>query len=162
MTNDYSNMLKQIDKQLKKYGNVQSLMQYYNKSNLYMEHYFQNGNKATGIDKISKEEYECNIDENLDNLIANMKCHKYFPKEVRRVMIPKPNGKQRPLGIPSYEDKLVQACTARILNHIFERYFKDFSYGFRPNRDCHQAIKRIDEIIMEQKVNYIVEADIKE
>lgn len=161
MINDYSNMLKQIDKQLKKYGNVQSLMKYFNKNNLFIEHYLQNGNKATGIDKISKAEYECNINENLDNLIINMKGHKYFPKEVRRVMISKPNGKQRPLGIPSYEDKLVQACTARILNHIFERYFKDFSYGFRPNRDCHQAIKRIDEIIMNQKVNYIVEADIK-
>lgn len=161
MANDYSNMLKQIDKQLKKYGNVQSLMQYINVNNLYKEHLWQDSNKATGVDKISKDKYAINIKDNLNNLIINMKRKKYFPKEVRRVMIPKPNGKQRPLGIPSYEDKLVQASMARILNEILERYFKDFSYGFRPNKDCHQAIKRIDEIIMKQKINYIVEADIK-
>lgn len=97
----------------------------------------------------------------LNDLVNSMKKKSYKPKAVRRVLIPKPNGKQRPLGIPSYEDKIVQAKMAEILNIIFERYFKDFSYGFRPNRDCHQAIDKIDKTIMYENVNWIVEADIK-
>lgn len=161
MKNEYSDMRKQIDKQLDKYNNVQSLMRYINVNSLYKKHIEQNKNKATGIDKITKEEYEVNIGIKLKELINKMKTNKYYPQPVRRVMIPKPNGKERPLGIPSYEDKIIQAKMAEILNIIFERYFKDFSYGFRPNRDCHQAIKAIDETIMHGKVNWIVEADIK-
>lgn len=161
MKNDYSDMKKQIDRQLDKYKNVQSLMRYINVNSLYKMHVNQDKNKATGIDKVTKEEYEVNIEIKLEELINTMKHNKYYPKPVKRVMIPKPNGKERPLGIPSYEDKLIQAKMAEILNIIFERYFKDFSYGFRPNRDCHQAIKKIDEIIMYGKVNWIVEADIK-
>lgn len=161
MKNDYSDMKKQIDKQLDKYNNVQSLMRYINVKSLYKIHIEQEKNKATGIDKITKEEYEQNIETKLKELINNMKSNKYYPKPVRRVMIPKTNGKERPLGIPSYEDKLIQAKMAEILNIIFERYFKDCSYGFRPNRDCHKAIKTIDNTIMHGKVNWIVEADIK-
>ena len=161
MKNDYSDMKKQIDKQLDKYNNVQSLMRYINVKSLYKIHIEQEKNKATGIDKITKEEYEQNIETKLKELINNMKSNKYYPKPVRRVMIPKANGKERPLGIPSYEDKLIQAKMAEILNIIFERYFKDCSYGFRPNRDCHKAIKTIDNTIMHGKVNWIVEADIK-
>lgn len=161
MIKDYSDMEKRIDKQLKKFHNVQSLMQYINERNLWIEHARQDGKKATGIDRITKEEYCEHAKDNIEDLVKRMKTHKYRPQPVRRVMIPKANGKMRPLGIPAYEDKLVQAEMARILNIILDRYFKDFSYGFRPNRDCHQAIKRIDEIIMHGKVNYIVEADIK-
>lgn len=161
MLKDYSNMEKQIDKQLRKFNNVQSLMQYINEENLQLMSTLQDGKKATGIDKVTKEQYTENIQENISNLVFRMKNRKYKPQPVRRVLIPKPNGKMRPLGIPSYEDKLVQAKMAEILNLIFDRYFKDFSYGFRPNRNCHQAIKNIDSIIMHKNVNWIVEADIK-
>ena len=161
MIKDYSDMEKRIDKQLKKFHNVQSLMQYINERNLWLEHARQDGKKATGVDKITKEQYSEHVEDNIKDLVSRMKTHKYRPQPVRRVMIPKANGKMRPLGIPSYEDKLVQAKMAEILNIIFDRYFKDFSYGFRPNRDCHQAIKKIDEIIMHGKVKWIVEADIK-
>lgn len=161
MINDCSDMKKQINKQLDKYNNVQSLMIYINERSLYSIHMKQDGNKATGVDRINKKDYSANIGENLNRLITKMKRRKYYPIAVRRVMISKTNGKQRPLGIPSYEDKLVQGKMAEILNVIFERYFKDFSYGFRPNRDCHQAIKKIHETIMYKKVNWIVEADIK-
>lgn len=154
-------MEKQISKQLEKYSSVQGLMRYINVESLYKIHEKQDGSKATGVDKIDKEQYSINAKEKLEKLIKRMKEHKYRPLPVRRVEIPKQNGKTRPLGIPSYEDKLVQASMAEILNSIFERYFKDFSYGFRPNRNCHQAIDRIDKTIMNGKVNFIVEADIK-
>ena len=161
MVKDCSNMNKQILKQLEKYNNVQGLMQYINVDTLYQKHRNLNGKKATGIDKVTKEKYNEEIISNLTNLIDRMKKHKYMPQPARRVEIPKPNGKTRPLGIPSYEDKIVQAQMAEILNIIFERYFKDFSYGFRPNKDCHKAIKKLDETIMHGKVKWIVEADIK-
>ena len=161
MTNDYLDMKKQIDKQLSKFGNVQGIMRYFNEDSLYKMHLKQNGNKATGIDKTTKAKYDENAKENIRNLVKNMKCHKYYPNPSKKVLIPKPNGKMRGLGISTYEDKIVQAKAAEILNIIFDRYFMDFSYGFRPNRDCHQAIKKVDEIIMHGKTNIIVEADIK-
>lgn len=161
MLKQYSDMEKQINKQLDKYKSVQGLMRYINVQSLYELHGKQDGNKATGVDKVNKEQYSINTKDKLEQLIKAMKEHKYKPLPVKRVEIPKPNGKTRPLGIPSYEDKLVQAKMAEILNIIFERYFKDFSYGFRPNRSCHQAIEKIDKTIMHEKVNFIVEADIK-
>lgn len=161
MLKQCSDMEKQINKQLDKYSNVQGLMRYIDVHSLYKLHEKQNGSKATGIDKVDKAQYSINTKDKLEQLIEKMKEHKYRPLPVKRVEIPKPNGKTRPLGIPSYEDKLVQARMAEILNVIFERYFKDFSYGFRPNRSCHQAIDKIDKTIMKEKVNFIVEADIK-
>ena len=151
----------EIRRQLVKYRNVQSLMQYINVKTLKTKHQELSGEKATGIDKVTKEEYESNLEENVENLVKKMKTFSYRPKAVRRVYIPKANGKQRPLGIPSYEDKLVQGVMADILTAIYEPIFLDCSYGFRPNKDCHMAIKEIDKIIMKGKVNYVVEADIK-
>lgn len=118
--------------------------------------------KATGIDNISKGEYEENLDKNLKDLIDRMKTFSYRPKAVRRTYIPKAGSdKLRPLGIPAYEDKLVQGVMAEILEEIYEPIFMNNSYGFRPNRDCHMAIDKLDKIIMKGKINYIVDADIK-
>jgi RNA-directed DNA polymerase len=117
--------------------------------------------KASGIDGVSFSEYETNLETNLITLVARMKQYSYRPQAVRRTYIPKANGKLRPLGIPCIEDKVVQKAIARILTAIYEVDFMDFSYGFRPNRGCHDAIKRLHEVLMRHRINHIVDADIK-
>jgi RNA-directed DNA polymerase len=117
--------------------------------------------KASGIDGVSFSEYETNLETNLIELVARMKQYSYRPQAVRRTYIPKANGKLRPLGIPCIEDKVVQKAIARILTAIYEVDFMDFSYGFRPNRGCHDAIKRLQEVLMRHRINHIVDADIK-
>lgn len=140
---------------------IENLIHFVNKETLKEQHRKQQSNKASGIDKMTKEEYDINIDERLDILINRMKNFSYKPLPVRRTYIPKLNGKLRPLGIPAYEDKLVQGVMADILNEIYECKFLDCSYGFRPNRNCHQALKEINQRIMINKVNYILDCDIK-
>ena len=158
MDNDFS----KITKQLKEHKTVQGIMKYVNEETIIKQHRKQEKNKATGIEGISKEDYEENLNENVKELISKMKTMSYRPKDVKRVYIPK-TGKEelRPLGIPAYEDKLVQGAMTDVLNEIYENIFLDCSYGFRPNRDCHQAIKKLDEIIMKKNINYVVDADIK-
>lgn len=158
MANDFS----KIAMQLEKHKTVQGIMKYVNKETIIEQHKKQEKNKATGIDGINKTNYEEELNKNAEELINRMKKMSYKPKEVKRVYIPKTGSKElRPLGIPAYEDRLVQGAMADVLNEIYEHIFLDCSYGFRPNRDCHQAIKKLDEIIMKKDTNYIVDADIK-
>lgn len=117
--------------------------------------------KAVGIDGITKEEYNRNLGENLDKLVASLKQKSYKPKPARRVEIPKDNGKTRPLSIYCYEDKLVQEALRRILEAVFEPHFYDEMMGFRPNRSCHQALKKLGVMIERNKTNYVLDADIK-
>jgi group II intron reverse transcriptase/maturase len=118
-------------------------------------------NKAPGIDRVTLEEYEKNLDGNIEDLLRRMKTMSYRPQAVRRTYVPKDNGKQRPLGIPTIEDKMVQMAFTMILEAIWEQDFTDFSYGFRPKRNCHQALKELDSILMFKPVNYVIDADIK-
>ena len=155
------NERKDIRYQVMKGYKPTSLIHLVNKETLKEQHKKQICGKASGIDKITKEEYEANLEANLDCLISRMKKFSYKPLPVRRTYIPKLNGKLRPLGIPAYEDKLVQGAIADILNEIYECKFLDCSYGFRPGRNCHQAIREINQRIMINKVKYILDADIK-
>ena len=153
--------LKGIRYQSEKYAKLTTLINRVNEESLKEAHCRQKTGKAVGVDGTTKEEYGLNLDENLKGLIARMKNYKYIPQPVRRTYIPKPNGKMRPLGIPAYEDRLVQSVMAEILNDIYEPRFLDCSYGFRPNRGAHDVVKYINQTIMTKKVNYILDADIK-
>lgn len=139
-----------------------SLAHLINVDSLKARHWGMNGKKATGIDRVTKEGYEANLENNLTDLVARMRIQAYKPQPAKRVYIPKPGtDKQRPLGIPAYEDKLVQAVLAEILNAIYEVDFLGCSYGFRPGRGCHEALGALATIIEQRPVNYIVDADIK-
>ncbi len=120
-----------------------------------------NRNKAVGIDNVSWEDYGRNLDENLECLVSRLKRKKYMPKPARRVYIPKGKTDKRPLGISALENKIVERGITNILESIYEEDFLNSSYGFRPNRNCHQALKELNDLIMFQPINHIVEADIK-
>ncbi len=117
--------------------------------------------KACGIDGRSWHEYGEDLDENLVNLVERLKAKKYKPLPAKRVYIPKNDKETRPLGLPAIEDKIVQKGIARILEAIYEADFMDCSYGFRPKRSCHHALKSIHDTVMSRPVSYIIEADIK-
>ena len=117
---------------------------------------------AAGIDEVTKEMYAENLDANLSDLINRLHKMAYIPQPVRRKYIPKPgSAKQRPLGIPCFEDKLVQAGMVRILEAVYEQDFIEDSYGFRPGRSCHAALRVLSGTVEDKPVNHIVEADIK-
>jgi len=117
---------------------------------------------AAGIDQMTKEKYAENLDANLTDLADRLQRMAYIPQPVRRKYIPKPGStKQRPLGIPCFEDKLVQAGMVRILEAVYEQDFIADSYGFRPARSCHDALKSLSHSVEDNPVNHIVEADIK-
>jgi len=117
--------------------------------------------RASGIDGVSWKEYGKQLDENLNNLVTRMKAKRYKPLPVKRVYIPKNEHEERPLGLPALEDKIVQKAISRILEAIYEADFLDCSYGFRPERNCHQAIDAVDKTIMTKPINCVIEADIK-
>ena len=157
-----SNEIIRISNIARKYSKVDTVMYALNENNLKASAKRIAGNKAVGIDNITKQEYISNIDENIRKLIESMKKMAYKPKAVKRVYIPKPGtDKKRPLGIPAIEDKIVQEVMTQILNAIYEPMFKEFSFGFRPGKSCHEAIAYLDMMLHRKKTNYIVDLDIK-
>lgn len=152
---------KGIRYQSEHFPTVQGLMHCVNEQNLMEEHRKQSRKKATGIDGVDKAQYDENAEENIRQLVERMKKFQYKPLPVRRTYIPKANGQLRPLGIPAYEDRLVQGAMANALNEVYEPRFLDCSYGFRPGRSAHDVVRYINQTIMIHKVNYVLEADIK-
>ena len=139
-----------------------ALIHHINVENLLLCYKDLKRNKACGIDGITMEEYEKNLQGNIELLVERLKSKTYRPKPVRRVYIPKPGkDEKRALGIPSLEDKLVQLMVKKIIEPIFEAKFLDCSYGFRPKLSCHDAVDCINKVIMFKPINYIVEVDIR-
>jgi group II intron reverse transcriptase/maturase len=119
------------------------------------------GNKAVGIDGVSKSDYEDRLDENITNLLVRMKTFSYRPGPVREVFIPKSDGGRRPLGISSIEDKIVQKAFARILESIYEPIFTEQSFGFRRGRKPQDAIKSIYQDLWKTRNGYVLDLDIR-
>lgn len=124
-------------------------------------HEKMDGKKAIGIDGITKEEYGRNLEENLENLEGRLRKKSYKPQPARIVEIPKDNGKMRPISIYCYEDKLVQEALRRVLEAVFEPQFYDEMMGFRPNRGCHKAIRKLNVMLERRPTNYVLDADIR-
>lgn len=138
-----------------------SLIHLLDEEALYMCHQELRGDKAVGVDEVTKARYEENLCTNLKNLHHSLRKMAYKPQPVRRVYIPKPGSKKmRPLGIPAYEDKIVQLAVSKILSAIYEQDFLNFSFGFRPGLGCHDALRMLNTTIMTKKTNWVVDADI--
>jgi len=116
---------------------------------------------AAGVDGQTWEQYGRELESNLQDLSARLRRGAYRAKPVQRVYIPKADGRQRPLGVPTLEDKIVQRATAKVLNAVYEADFLGFSYGFRPGRDPHKALDAVTVGITQRKVNWVLDADIR-
>ena len=116
--------------------------------------------KATGIDGVTVSEYKEKLVDNIKDLVERLKGQKYRPQAVRRVYIPKGKKDKRPLGIPCVEDKIVQKGIRKILEAIYEVDFLEVSFGFRPNRGCHVALRELDRAIMTEPINSVVDMDV--
>jgi len=115
---------------------------------------------AVGVDGVTKEQYGQDLERNLRDLHERMKAKRYRHQPIRRVHIPKGQGKTRPIGIATFEDKLVQDVVREVLEAIYEQDFLDCSHGFRPKRSAHDAIRTLDRIVHRGEVSWILEADV--
>ena len=106
-------------------------------------------------------QYAQDVQVNLADLCERLHSGRYRPQPVRRVCIPKADGGQRPLGVPTLEDKIVQGAVAEVLSAVYEADFLDSSFGFRPGRSAHQALRTVHTTIMEEGVNWVLDADIR-
>jgi len=120
-----------------------------------------NPKAATGVDGVTWLEYGVDLEENLRDLHARVHRGSYRARPSRRAYIPKPDGRQRPLGIAALEDKILQRAVVEVLNAIYEADFLGFSYGFRPGRSPHQALDALAVAIERRKVSWVLDADIR-
>jgi group II intron reverse transcriptase/maturase len=120
----------------------------------------QRADAAVGVDGVTKEQYGRNLEANLQDLHARLKATRYRHQPIRRVHLPKAQGKTRPIGISTFEDKLVQDAVREVLEAIYEQDFLDCSHGFRPGRGAHDAVRTLKRIVDRGEVRWIYEADI--
>jgi RNA-directed DNA polymerase len=116
---------------------------------------------SAGIDGVTYEQYATNAEENIRQLHQRLVDGKYRAHPLRRVYIPKEDGKQRPISIPALEDKLVQKVVVALLNAIYEQDFLDCSYGFRPGRGQHQALDEVGRVLCTRPMGWVLEIDIR-
>jgi len=116
---------------------------------------------AAGVDEVTAEEYEKGLDGNLRSLLERFKSGRYYAPPVKRVYIPKGDGRKRPIGIPALEDKILQRAVVMVLEPLFETDFLEVSYGFRPDRSVHDALEALWKEVMEMGGCWVLEVDIK-
>ena len=122
-------------------------------------HQEMDGKKATGVDRVTKANYEVNLDGNLKELVSKLKGKNYKPQASLRVYIPKVNGKMRPLGMAAYEDKLVQSALGKVLMAVYEPKFRNNMYGFRPagtatvqSKNCLRRWKKAEGVMWSTQI----------
>jgi RNA-directed DNA polymerase len=133
----------------------------YNCQNLWSAWRSAAANKGSaGVDGVTIERYENEAQTNIERLAKQLRAEQYRPKAIRRTYIPKADGKMRPLGIPTLEDRIVQGAVRQVIEPIFEKRFAPHSYGFRPGKGCKDALRRVDQLLREG-YRYVVDADLK-
>lgn len=140
---------------------INNLFRHLSVENLREAYHAIDGSKAVGIDQTTKDQYGKNIDSNLQGLVDRLHKGTYRPQVKRGVEIPKANGKVRLIAISGFEDKLVEWVVSKILSELYEPLFIEESFGFRPKRNTHQAVKTIFGSLFNKKQNYVVDIDIK-
>jgi group II intron reverse transcriptase/maturase len=141
---------------------LHALMHHFNPTNLRRAFHELDGSKAVGIDRVTKEQYGRDLDDNIEALYRAIRGGGWCPKPSRQVLIPKPQGGMRPLAVGCLEDKIVQTLTARILEALYEPVFSRHSFGFRRGKSAHQAVGRLYETIVERSDGcVVVEMDIE-
>src|SRR6202008_1009242 len=121
-----------------------------------------NPKAASGVDQVTWDAYGQNLRANLEDLLGRVHSGPYRASPSRRVYIPKADGRQRPLGIATLEDKIVQRAVVEVLNAVYEADFRGFSYGFRPGRRPHDALDALAAGIYRRRVNWVLDADIRD
>ena len=139
----------------------QNLMGLLDRNLLYQSWGQLNKQAAPGIDGVTTEQYEQDLSVHIHQLARELKSQAYRADPIQRVFIPKANGKQRPLGLPTVKDKVAQQAVSNILQSIWEQDFLSNSYGYRPNKSAHQAVHSLATNLQFQGYGYIIEADIK-
>lgn len=139
------------------------VMHHFNLDSLLQCFHELNGKKALGVDGVTKEQYEENLIPNLLDLLDRMKRMAYIPGAVRLVLIPKEGrpGAMRPLGISNFEDKIIQKMTQKVLESIYDPIFLGNSYGFRPGKSCHNAIRALDYYLFSNRIESIIDVDLE-
>jgi group II intron reverse transcriptase/maturase len=142
-------------------GQFHSLAHLIDELALFRAHHRQREDAAVGVDGVTKEDYEQHLLDNLQSLHERLRTRRYRHQPILRVHIPKGDGKTRPLGISAFEDKVVQDALREVLQAIYEQDFLDCSYGFRPGRSAHDAVRALHQAADRGELNYVLEADIQ-